>query len=83
MTGPGGRLLNRRWDGASEHHFITVINCYQAMPATTISIATHKGGTGKTVTAMAVAAALARSDRKTLIVDLDAQGIPPWVSASS
>ena len=44
------------------------------MPATTISIATHKGGTGKTVTAMALAAALARSGRRTLIVDLDAQG---------
>jgi chromosome partitioning protein len=44
------------------------------MSATTISIATHKGGTGKTVTAMALAAALARSGRKTLIVDLDAQG---------
>jgi chromosome partitioning protein len=44
------------------------------MPATTISIATHKGGTGKTVTAMALAAALARGGHKTLIVDLDAQG---------
>jgi len=44
------------------------------MPASTISIATHKGGTGKTVTAMALAAALARSGRRTLIVDLDAQG---------
>lgn len=44
------------------------------MPATTISIATHKGGTGKTVTAMALAAALARSGHKSLIVDLDAQG---------
>ena len=44
------------------------------MSAVTISIATHKGGTGKTVTAMALAAALARGDRKTLIVDLDAQG---------
>jgi chromosome partitioning protein len=44
------------------------------MPGTTISIATHKGGTGKTVTAMALAAALARNGRRTLIVDLDAQG---------
>ena len=44
------------------------------MPATTISVATHKGGTGKTVTSMALASALARSGHKTLIVDLDAQG---------
>lgn len=44
------------------------------MPATTISIATHKGGTGKTVTAMALASALGRAGKKTLIVDLDAQG---------
>jgi chromosome partitioning protein len=44
------------------------------MPATMISVATHKGGTGKTVTSMALAASLARGGHKTLIVDLDAQG---------
>lgn len=44
------------------------------MAARTISIATHKGGTGKTVTAMALAAALARSGHRTLLVDLDPQG---------
>ncbi len=44
------------------------------MPATIVSIATHKGGTGKTVTAMAMASCLARSGHKVLIVDLDAQG---------
>lgn len=44
------------------------------MPAITISIATHKGGTGKTVTAMAISSALARSGKKTLLVDLDPQG---------
>jgi chromosome partitioning protein len=44
------------------------------MPATTISIATHKGGTGKTVTAMAVSAGLARAGKRTLLVDLDPQG---------
>ena len=44
------------------------------MSATTISIATHKGGTGKTVTAMALGAALARAGKTCLLVDLDPQG---------
>ncbi|TRZ76387.1 MAG: ParA family protein [Deltaproteobacteria bacterium] len=44
------------------------------MSATTISIATHKGGTGKTVTSMALASALARAHKKTLLIDLDPQG---------
>lgn len=44
------------------------------MAAQTISIATHKGGTGKTVTSMALAAALARADKTCLLVDLDPQG---------
>ena len=44
------------------------------MPSQTISIATHKGGTGKTVTAMALGASLARAGQKTLLCDLDPQG---------
>jgi chromosome partitioning protein len=44
------------------------------MSALTISISTHKGGTGKTVTSMALGSALARAGRKTLLVDLDPQG---------
>lgn len=44
------------------------------MPTKTICVATHKGGAGKTVTAMALAAALARANKKTLLVDLDPQG---------
>lgn len=44
------------------------------MSAKTISIATHKGGTGKTVTAMALGSALARSKKKCLLVDIDPQG---------
>src|SRR3989441_9857490 len=44
------------------------------MATQTIAIATHKGGTGKTVTAMAVGAAFARAGRRCLLVDLDPQG---------
>jgi chromosome partitioning protein len=44
------------------------------MAAQTIAIATHKGGTGKTVTAMAVGAAFARAGQRCLLVDLDPQG---------
>ena len=42
--------------------------------ARTITIATHKGGVGKTTTAIALGAALARAGHGVLIVDLDAQG---------
>jgi len=41
---------------------------------TTIAVATHKGGTGKTVTSMALASAFARAGKRTLLVDLDPQG---------
>lgn len=41
---------------------------------TTICVTTHKGGVGKTVTAMALAAALARDGHSTVLVDLDPQG---------
>src|SRR4051812_9931768 len=44
------------------------------MPATIISIAAHKGGTGKTVTAMALSAALGRAGKRILLIDLDPQG---------
>lgn len=44
------------------------------MAAQTIAIVTHKGGTGKTVTAMAVGAACARDGQRCLLVDLDPQG---------
>ena len=44
------------------------------MQAKIISIATHKGGTGKTVTAMALGSALARAGPAALLVDLDPQG---------
>ena len=44
------------------------------MATCTIAIATHKGGTGKTVTAMALSAAFARAGQTCLLVDLDPQG---------
>ncbi len=44
------------------------------MATETIAIATHKGGTGKTVTAMALGAGLARAGKRTLLIDLDPQG---------
>lgn len=44
------------------------------MRSQTIAIATHKGGAGKTVTAMALGAGLARAGTQTLLVDLDPQG---------
>jgi len=39
-----------------------------------IAISIHKGGTGKTVTAMALSAGLARAGKRTLLLDLDPQG---------
>lgn len=42
--------------------------------AETIAVATHKGGTGKTVTTISLASALAKAGKKTLIIDLDPQG---------
>ena len=44
------------------------------MASHTIAIATHKGGTGKTVTAMALGAAVARAGKPCLLLDLDPQG---------
>jgi chromosome partitioning protein len=44
------------------------------MPAQRIAIAAHKGGTGKTCTTLACAAALARRGKRCLIIDLDPQG---------
>src|SRR5690625_7454475 len=39
-----------------------------------LTICNHKGGTGKTTSAIHVAAALGMSGRRTLVIDLDPQG---------
>ncbi len=46
----------------------------QSMPMIPITVCNHKGGTGKTMSTIMIAAALGMSGRRVLVVDLDPQG---------
>jgi chromosome partitioning protein len=57
----------------TETAVVTTVTDHHAGPRV-IAVFNHKGGTGKTTSAVTVAAGLARAGKRTLLVDTDAQG---------
>ena len=70
QPGPRSRSADRSSDREARAHRDAA---RPALPRT-IAVFNHKGGTGKTTTAVSIAAGLASRGKRVLLVDTDAQG---------